>query len=986
MRRSLILFLLISLLCLGAVPSSEARTPRFGINTLKNTLPNGEYTVQVHRNGSWARAGSISCDRFFRTQQIDLPLHSLKNEPLRIRIVQSGGGAAHLDAVLLGGWPPVRVDGRTGFMVGKLSRTDMDVIDSYGRTLEIEFPAGSTGPLTICGRVESLHISREPFLFPLVNLATEISAHSAFYTYHPETIAGGDAFFKEFAHAGSGHPSGYTYGYLTEDNKNLYITLDFTADNTRDGDKDYASVYVRTSGGCKEFKVSEANNEWGRVSFTYTDKVEYQHKVYDFVIPLSDLPRERPLQLAFAAYGTATPAGHHFPAAAYDPVNDRYLVVFYDTDGSTGHVWGQFVNANGSPDGSYIQVTEQSGYGSPPAIAYDTVNQRFLVVAGNNITTSQDIVGQLVNADGSLSGGNFIISNAASVQTFPAVAFDPVSSRYLAAWRDYRNSVYEVYGQIVNADGSLTGSNFSLFSIGTSYDPDVAYDSVNQRFLVVCHLSDINYDIVGQLVSPAGTLLGSNFYITNDAASQYGASAAFDPVNQRFLVAWEGASGPAPSDVSARLVNADGSLPGSIFTIGGGANADSLVSVLYNKRRQDYVAAWQYEVSTGIWSVTGHHLLPDGTLSGSQFTIGSGTDGGGPSNNAIGTAYNSSCGNELVVWDTNLHDITWEIQRGCAYNLDVSVLPSTGGTVTGTGIDCPGDCQEAGIEAGTAMTLTATPATGYLFGNWSGDLSSTENPLNFTLDMDKSLEAVFVQSVSGSQSSVSLPAGTAAADYRIVSIPVQPDSEGDERSLFAGLEIGSYDPAMMRIGHWDADGQSYLEYPFDQQIIPGWAGWFLFRNGMTLNFQGSPTQTSIGPNGQAGYGYDIHEGWNQLGNPYTFPVSVADFWAENGVDHEPFSAGTLTQGIFWVWEGGAYLQGSVLAAGQGGWVKKTSTGIGHIFFPSVQASAAADPSARPAPEDLEQPPGPPSALIGNAEGSSGGGSGGGCFVETTRLP
>jgi phospholipase C len=55
------------------------------------------------------------------------------------------------------------------------------------------------------------------------------------------------------------------------------------------------------------------------------------------------------------------------------------------------------------------------------------------------------------------------------------------------------------------------------------------------------------------------------------------------------------------------------------------------------------------------------------------------------------------------------------------YQLTV-VAPAQGtGTITSapTGINCPGTCT-ASFAAGTAVTLTATPATGYFFGTWTG--------------------------------------------------------------------------------------------------------------------------------------------------------------------------------------------------------------------------------------------------------------------------
>lgn len=47
---------------------------------------------------------------------------------------------------------------------------------------------------------------------------------------------------------------------------------------------------------------------------------------------------------------------------------------------------------------------------------------------------------------------------------------------------------------------------------------------------------------------------------------------------------------------------------------------------------------------------------------------------------------------------------------------------------------------------GTVVTLTATPASGYTFTSWSGDLSGNSNPVTLTMNTNKSVSANFSQS------------------------------------------------------------------------------------------------------------------------------------------------------------------------------------------------------------------------------------------------
>src|SRR5437660_6880204 len=82
------------------------------------------------------------------------------------------------------------------------------------------------------------------------------------------------------------------------------------------------------------------------------------------------------------------------------------------------------------------------------------------------------------------------------------------------------------------------------------------------------------------------------------------------------------------------------------------------------------------------------------------------------------------------------------------YTLGVSVTGGTGGKVTSSpaGIDCGATCS-AGFNSGTPVTLTATPASGWLFQGWGGACSGT-GTCSLTMDASKSATASFTQITS----------------------------------------------------------------------------------------------------------------------------------------------------------------------------------------------------------------------------------------------
>ncbi len=77
------------------------------------------------------------------------------------------------------------------------------------------------------------------------------------------------------------------------------------------------------------------------------------------------------------------------------------------------------------------------------------------------------------------------------------------------------------------------------------------------------------------------------------------------------------------------------------------------------------------------------------------------------------------------------------------YGLTVSVNPAEGGTITGTGINCPDECSEP-LEEGTSITLTALPSDGYQFTGWNGDCEGCDGSTCITtMDSDKDCTALF---------------------------------------------------------------------------------------------------------------------------------------------------------------------------------------------------------------------------------------------------
>jgi hypothetical protein len=580
MKIRIAVWLTIAFACSMVMPAAEKVPLRpivpLALSGAAPPQPNGDFVISVERRGHWQEIGRLGEDRFLREQRLDLAPWLQGDCRARVRIRQAGGGASHLDAVLLGGRAPLAARGGP---LSKLRRRDNDLVNAGGRGVDLTFAAGSDRVLSLAGRIESTVIGTEPLQFPAVNTFKTPSASSSFYSYRLgsaappkprfasrawlDEVGRRQPLFEVLSPTGSGHPTGYTYGWVSNDARNLYVTIDFTPDNTCDGGKDYAKVYARGNGRVREFKVSVPERRWGRAHFVYTDKAAYQHKVYDFAIPLCELPAAAgELDLCFAAYGTAsamTPEGVNL---AYDPARNRYLLVYSVQNGSNTDVFGQFVAVDGRNIGApFVIAGDAVDQESRPIVACDTVNHRFLVAWYRYMAESY-VEARILDADGAPVAPMFqIVSNSFPISIFStAVAFDDVNQRYLVVWAEGTMFSFPgnicVKGQLRDRNGDLIEvDGDAAFDISPDCDhgaDDVAaaFDSQSELYMVVWQNQTAGgqafskaaipdgTQVAAQMVDSSGGLSGAPFGVTSGDAFHGMPAVADDSVNHRFLVAW----------------------------------------------------------------------------------------------------------------------------------------------------------------------------------------------------------------------------------------------------------------------------------------------------------------------------------------------------------------------------------------------------------------------------------------------------------------
>ena len=84
-----------------------------------------------------------------------------------------------------------------------------------------------------------------------------------------------------------------------------------------------------------------------------------------------------------------------------------------------------------------------------------------------------------------------------------------------------------------------------------------------------------------------------------------------------------------------------------------------------------------------------------------------------------------------------------------------------GGTVTSSpsGVSCPTTCSAA-FDAGTEVTLTETPASGWIFQGWGGACSGSASTCTLDINSTQNVSATFTDSPPLSVSVIGSPGGT----------------------------------------------------------------------------------------------------------------------------------------------------------------------------------------------------------------------------------
>lgn len=360
----------------------------------------------------------------------------------------------------------------------------------------------------------------------------------------------------------------------------------------------------------------------------------------------------------------------------------------------------QTLTANFAPY-SYTLTTNTSGTGSVTAggsYSYGSV-RTITATPGSGFYFS----GWSGAASGTTNPVNITVdSNKTLTANFAPIQYTLSVSSSPAAGGSASGSGTYNSGTVVNMTATPnTGYYFSGWSGAITGTSNPGTITMTSNANAVANFAAFNYTVT-TATSPAnlGTVTGGGTYAYGSTAS-----VSAPAVTGYTFTGWSGATNSTANPAT--------------FTVTGNVTATANYTV------NNYTLTTN-TAGTGSGSVTAGGTYPYGTVRSITATPNAGMQFAGWSGAATGT--------------TNPINVTVDSSKTLTANFapityTVSATVAGSGSVSGTGT----------YNSGATATLTATPGTGYSFSAWSGGVTSTANPVSFTVSGNTSVTATFTK-------------------------------------------------------------------------------------------------------------------------------------------------------------------------------------------------------------------------------------------------
>ncbi|HUV31418.1 MAG TPA: T9SS type A sorting domain-containing protein [Acidobacteriota bacterium] len=212
-------------------------------------------------------------------------------------------------------------------------------------------------------------------------------------------------------------------------------------------------------------------------------------------------------------------------------------------------------------------------------------------------------------------------------------------------------------------------------------------------------------------------------------------------------------------------------------------------------------------------------------------------------------------------------------------------------------------------------------------------VGSADNPLRFVCELNNS---------QGRR-----PTGMPDAQYRIIGLPVNIQGDNTPQTIFLD-DLGAVDVTQWRLGRYEADDDTIYAYPNVAGVKPGTGYWLIARGGRRYGAAGYSMLPNLTYDGSEYYrpGVQLDSGWNQLANPFSFPVRWHDvFFDTSNVILTVHSDAILDDAAYW-YDGGLadYRTVNSIPAWEGFFVYIKRSGV-KILYPFEESTVTGMPAA-----------------------------------------
>ena len=252
----------------------------------------------------------------------------------------------------------------------------------------------------------------------------------------------------------------------------------------------------------------------------------------------------------------------------------NFVITWLDRRNENYDVYAQRFAHEGNPLGINFKVNDDQnmrwqGY---PNIS-SNMNGNFVVTwEDQRDIWDTYIYAQRYASDGSLLGVNFKVSDSLGydVQN-PSVSVDS-SGNFVITWKDRRNGefTHDIYAQRYAHDGSQLGSNFKVNDDpgnAIQYNPDIVTDKNGNFVITWADGRNANFDIYAQRYASNGSALGMNFMINDDTGNATQRRPSIDSDSSgNFVITWVD-DRMGSNDIFSQRFSSNGSLLGSNFRV-----------------------------------------------------------------------------------------------------------------------------------------------------------------------------------------------------------------------------------------------------------------------------------------------------------------------------------------------------------------------------------------------------------------------------------